>query len=163
DHESGVIPPVAAPSPSDLAFQVLQAPPMQGCEYLNSDVLSFWWSELDALVRSEVEHHPDGVQTYLSALNPQWRLVGRLTLHLGENNRDAKHPFAFLATYIPKLSSQGRVQHLPLGNALREYAGVNNRPALLALLVPIQRATERSSLVRELVESGDIYHPQAWT
>ena len=29
--------------------------------------------------------------------------------------------------------------------------------------MPIQRATERSPLIKELVESGEIYHPLAWT
>ncbi len=163
DGASGTVPPIAPPSQTDLAFQVLQAPPMQGCEYLSSDVLSSWWSELDALVRDEIEHHPSGVQGYLSERNPQWRLVGRVTLHLAENKRDPQHPFAFLATYIPKLSAQGRVQHEPLGKALQEYAGAKNRSALLSLLVPIQRAAERSPLIKEMVDSGEIYHPLAWS
>jgi hypothetical protein len=163
DSQSGVIPSVAPPSETDLAFQVLQAPPIKGGEYLSTEVLSTWWSELDKHVRSEIEQHPGGLQAYLSERNPQWRLVGRVTLHLAENKRDPDHPFAFLATYIPKLSAQGRVQHQPLGKALREYAGAKNRPALLSLLMPIQRATERSSLVKEMVESGEIYHPLAWT
>src|SRR5262245_21690772 len=38
-----------------------------------------------------------------------------------------------------------------------------NRQALLALLVPLQRAAERSALVKELVDSGDVYHALAWS
>ena len=106
------------------------------------------------LVRDEIAHHPGGAQAYLSELNPQWRLVGRVTFHLAENKRDPEHPFAFLATYIPRLSAQGRVQHEPLGKALQQYAGAKNRRALLSLLVPIQRASERSELVKEMVESA---------
>ncbi len=151
------------PPQTDLAFQVLQAPPIKGCEYLSPEVLLTWWSELDTLVRDEIGQHPGGLQAYLSERNPQWRLVGRVTFHLAENKRDPEHPFAFLATYIPKLSAQGRVQHEPLGKALKEYAGAKNRPALLSLLVPIQRATERSPLIEEMVDSGEIYHPLAWT
>jgi non-specific serine/threonine protein kinase len=160
--DGGALPPISAPSATDLAFQVLQAPPMQGCEYLSQEVLSAWWTELDNLVRNEIEHHAGGVQAYLSALSPQWRLVGRVTLHLAENKRDREHPFAFLATYIAKLSAQGRVQHEPLGKALQEHAGAKNRAALLSLLLPIQRATERSPLIKEMVDSGEIYHPLAW-
>ncbi len=163
DGERGALPSIPQPSETDLAFQILQAPPMQGSEYLSVDALATWWSELDSLVRKEVEHHAGGVQSYLSQLNPQWRLVGRVTFHLAENKRDPEHPFAFLATYIPRLSAQGRVQHEPLGKALQQYAGAKNRSALLSLLTPIQRATERSSLVKEMVESGEIYHPLAWT
>lgn len=163
DGESGAVPPIPQPSDTDLAFQVLHAPPMHGCEYLTADVLATWWSDLDSLVRAEVEHHKGGVQAYLSERNPQWRLVGRVTFHLAENKRDAEHPFAFLATFIPRLSAQGSVQHEPLGKALQQYAGAKNRPALLSLLLPIQRATERSPLIKEMVESGEIYHPLAWT
>ena len=112
---------------------------------------------------TRLRSHKGGVQAYLSERNPQWRLVGRVTFHLAENKRDPEHPFAFLATYIPRLSAQGRVQHEPLGKALQQYAGAKNRSALLSLLVPIQRATERSPLVKEMVESGEIYHPLAWT
>ena len=163
DPQSGLIPHIDPPSQTDLAFQVLQAPPMQGGEYLSPEVLLSWWSSLDTLVRAEIKQHPAGLQAYLSERNPQWRLVGRVTLHLAENKRDPKYPFAFLATYIPKLSAQGRVQHEPLGKALKEYAGAKNRPMLLTLLVPIQHATEHSSLIKELVDSGEIYHPLAWT
>jgi non-specific serine/threonine protein kinase len=154
---------VAPPAETDLAFQVLQAPPMQGCEYLDRDVLLSWWSELDELVRNQIKHHSGGAQAYLSELSPQWRLVGRVTLHLAENKRDPEHPFAFLATYIPKLSAQGRIQHEPLGKALHEYSGAKNRAGLLSLLLPIQRATERSPFIKELVESGEIYQPLAWS
>jgi non-specific serine/threonine protein kinase len=163
DEASGQLPPIEPPSETDLAFQVLQAPPMQGAEYLRPEVLLSWWSGLDALVRAEIAHHAGGAQAYLSERNPQWRLVGRVTFHLAENKRDPNHPFAFLATYIPKLSAQGRVQHEPLGKALQQYAGAKNRSALISLLLPIQRATERSPLIKEMVESGEIYHPLAWS
>ena len=56
DGEAGAVPPIPQPSETDLAFQVLHAPPMHGCEYLTADVLATWWSELDSLVRAEVEH-----------------------------------------------------------------------------------------------------------
>jgi non-specific serine/threonine protein kinase len=154
---------VPGPSSGELATWVMQAPPMTGLEYLSADTLTAWWTELDALVREEIRRHAGGAQAYLSAKNPSWKFVGRVTFHLAENKRDAEHPFAFLATYASQLSAQGRVQHEPLGRALKEYAGARNRKALLALLLPVQRASERSSLVRELVESEDIYHPLAWS
>ncbi len=163
DGEAGVPAAVAAPAETELAFQVLQAPPMPGAEYLNAEVLAAWWTELDALVRCEARNHPGGIQAYLSERNPQWRLVGRVTFHLAENKRDPEHPFAFLATYIPRLSARGGVQHQPLAKALEQYAGEKNRPALLSLLLPIQRASEQSTLVRELFETREIYHPLAWT
>ncbi len=50
-----------------------------------------------------------GVQGYLEAHDSIWNVVGRVCFHLAENKRDAAHPFAFIATYVPQLSKQGRV------------------------------------------------------
>ena len=62
--------------------------------------------------------------------------------NLAENRRDAEQPFAFMATYTTRLSAQAKAQHVPLGQALREYAGESNRDRLLSLLLPVQRAAE---------------------
>jgi len=157
------LPPVVAPAEAELAFRVLAAPPMKGLEYLSAAVLGAWWAELDELVRGEIAACPGGAAAYLRERNPLWRLVGRVTFHLAENKRDEEHPFAFMASYASRLSAQARLQHLPLGRALQEYAGARNRQALVSLLSPIQQACERSELVRALVDSGDVYRPLAWT
>jgi superfamily II DNA or RNA helicase len=156
-------PPISPPDREELDATALGAPPMRGMEYLNADVLLGWWADLDALVRQEVHASGQTVQEYLRGQNPLWWMVGRVSFHLAENKRDSEHPFAFLATYAKRLSAQGRLQHLPLGQALQEYAGSRNRSALLSLLQPIHRAAERSEWVKELVNSGDVYHPMAWT
>ena len=162
-EETGeAIPPTPLPA-GEAATWGLQAPPMTGQEYLTPDLITRWWDELDTLVRSEIAQHAKGAQDYLSALNPQWRFVGRVTFHLAENKRDPEHPFAFMATYASRLSDQGRVQHEPLNKALQRYAGTANRAVLLSLLAPIHKAAERSSLVRELADSNEVYHPLAWT
>ncbi len=68
-----------------------------------------------------------GRSAYLKSCNPVWNAVGRVTFHLAENKRNPAYPFAFLATYTHRISEQGKVQHLPLGRALEEYAGAKNR------------------------------------
>ncbi len=158
----GAVPKLPPPS-ADLERAVLQAPPMTGLEYLSEEVLASWWRDLDALVRSEIKSHPDGTQGYLRERNPQWRYVGRVTLHLAENKRDPDYPFAFLATFANGLTPQGKVKHEPLGRALQQYAGEQNREAMLTLLLPISKAAESSDLIRELSDSGEIYHPLAWS
>src|SRR4051794_659871 len=158
----GAVPELPPPS-TDLERAVLQAPPMTGLEYLSEPVLSNWWRDLDSLVRSEIKSHPGGTQGYLRERNPQWRYVGRVTLHLAENKRNPDYPFAFLATFANGLTSQGKVKHEPLGRALQQYAGEQNREAMLTLLLPISRAAQSSDLIRELVDSGEIYHPLAWS
>jgi superfamily II DNA or RNA helicase len=157
------LPPTPPPSEEERTAWIQQAPPMAGLEYLRPETLAEWWTELDTLVREEVRHHKGGAQAYLSEKNPLWKFVGRVTLHLAENKRDPDSPFAFLATYVSRLSPEGRVQHEPLGRALEQYAGAKNRKALLSLLTPLDRAAERSTFVKEMVDSGDVYHPLAWT
>jgi non-specific serine/threonine protein kinase len=155
--------PLPPPVTDALGMTAMRAPPMRGLEYLNAEALASWWAELDSLVRAEAASAPGGVAAYLREKNPLWRLVGRVTFHLAENKRDSEYPFAFMASYASRLSAQGRVQHLPLARALEEYGGAKQKERLLALLLPIQRASERSELVRDLVESREVYHPLAWT
>jgi SNF2-related domain/SNF2 Helicase protein/Helicase conserved C-terminal domain len=155
--------PETPPPSSELERAVLQAPPMGGLEYLTVEVLSQWWQDLDSLVRGEIGNHHGGVPGYLRGCNPQWRFVGRVTFHLAENKRDPQYPFAFLATYANGLTPQGKVRHEPLGRALQQYAGEQNRAAMLALLLPISKAAEFSELIRRLVDSGEIYHPLMWS
>ena len=149
-------------SPAECATLVESAPPMKGLEYLTESVVGQIWDSLEAHVRATVSGTIGGAVAYLHASNPVWHALGRVTFHLAENKRNAAYPFAFLATYTHRLSEQGKVQHLPLGRALEDYAGAKNRAALTALLAPVQRAAERSTLVRELLDSRAIFHPQVW-
>ena len=102
------------------------------------------------------------MQSFLKGLNPVWNLVGRVYFNLAENPRDPDAPFAFMATYTTHLSAQAKAQHLPLGQALREYAGAANRDKLLSLLVPVQRAAETCAWLRPMIDSGEIFHPLRW-
>ena len=54
-------------------------------------------------------------------------------------------------------------QHLPLGQALREYAGAANKDRLLSLLLPVQRASETTPWLKAMVDAGEIFHPLRWT
>ena len=107
----------------------------------------------------------NGLAAWLQREAPLWHQVGRVCFHLAENRTlpDPDYPFAFLATYAPQLSAGGRVRYQPLSKALREYAGEKNRGALVKLLTPVYRASEKSDFVRDLVDTGDIYHPLEWT
>ncbi len=154
---------VVPPSLEELAARALRAPPMRGLEYLTAQALSAWWVMLDERVRAEIAAHPEGARAYLQQKNPLWRTVGQVTLHLAENKRDELFPFAFLATYASRLSAQGRVQHQPLSRAIQGSAQAKDRAALLSLLTPIHRAAQSIAWVKELVDSGGLYQPLAWT
>lgn len=153
---------VAKPSQAEWSALAEAAPPMTGLEYLNGEVLERLWDELEAHARAMIARTPGGAVAYLKSCNPVWNAVGRVTFHLAENKRNPDYPFAFLATYTHRISEQGKVQHLPLGRALEEYAGAKNKAALAALLSPVQRAAEQSKLARELLDSRAVFHPQAW-
>lgn len=155
--------PIEPPTESERATLVLSAPLMQGGEYLSVEVLQKLWMDLDAWVRKEIAASTAGLSEWLKRHAPMWHQVGRVCFHLAENKRDPDLPFAFLATYAPSLSKAGRVQYQPLGKALQEYAGERNRKALIHLLSPVHRASEQIDFVKELVESGDLFHPLAWS
>ena len=113
--------------------------------------------------RSELAESGLSVQAWLQRKNPTWHLVGRVHFNLAENRRDEDAPFAFLATYTIQLSTSARAQHLPLGQALTEYAGAANKSRLLSLLLPVQRAAAECAWLKTMVEAGEIYHPLRWT
>ncbi len=154
---------VAPPEDSELDRLVLAAPPMVGAEYLTAAVLGALWRDLDAAFGIELAESKCSVQEFLKLRNPAWNLVGRVHFNVAENRKDPESPFAFLATYTTRLSSQAKAQHLPLGQALREYAGPGNKDRLLSLLMPVQRASETCSWLKEMVDAGEIFHPLRWT
>ena len=154
--------PLAAPL-DEIAEMVAAAPPMRGGEYLRTETLAGLWQQLDADVRRDIAAGPGGLGEWLQRRIPTWHRVGRVCFHLAENKRDAECPFAFLATYAPKLLDGGRVQYQPLGRALEQYAGAKNRKLLVHLLTPVQRAADRCTWVKELVDSGEVFHPLRWT
>jgi non-specific serine/threonine protein kinase len=154
---------VPEPDPTELAALVQRVPPMPGAERLDAALLRDVWFDMGAALSVETRRCEDGVQGYLKKHHSVWNVVGRVCLHLAENKRDPEYPFAFIATFVHKVSRQARPQHLPLGRALKDYAGARNRQKLLALLTPLSRAAEHSGFIRELVDAGDIYHPLSWT
>ncbi len=154
--------PTPPPADADLAGWVDHAPPMRGGEYVSVDSLKTLWIHLDEATRVAARDCEGGVDAYLKALGPVWRMVGRVCFHLAENPKNAGFPFAFLATYSVGVSSGGQIQHRPLGQALHENAGENQSISLLKLLTPVHRSAEKSKWLKALVESGSLFKPLAW-
>ncbi|MEI7703066.1 MAG: DEAD/DEAH box helicase [Deltaproteobacteria bacterium] len=150
------------PREGELAMLLARAPLMPGSEYLGLEVLSALWTDVLVAWRAEMNGLRGTVQDWLAARDPAWAVVGRVHFHLAENKRDADRPFAFLATYTTGLSDGGKPQHRPLGDAVREASSAADQRRLLALLQPVQRASERSALVKAMADSGRLFQPQAW-
>jgi SNF2-related domain/SNF2 Helicase protein/Helicase conserved C-terminal domain len=150
------------PSDEELSRLLMNAPLMRGAEYLNAAVLRSLWGELGDAFSNELRTSTSSLGEFLKSLGPAWNLVGRVHFNLAENRRDPDAPFAFMATYTGKLSASGKAQHQPLGDALNEYAGASNKERLLSLLLPVQRAAEQCAWLKDMVASGEVYHPLRW-
>ncbi len=146
-----------------LAALVASAPPMIGGEYLSASVLAEQWRGLDHAFAAALRTSGGRVAELLHAHHPAWHLVGRVHFNLAENRGDDEAPFAFLATYTTRLSAQATAQHVPLGQALREYAGARAKAELQALLAPVRRAADACPWLAEMVEVGELFQPLRWT
>lgn len=138
-----------------------RAPFMKGGEYLNEDYLSFQWNNLQNHFSQQLKSFKGSVEEYLLGLNFETHLVGKVYFHLVENKSDPRFPFAFMATYLANVRERGNSTHRPLKHALQEYA--KKQEKMLDLLSTIKRASQTSNLIKDLIESGDIFEPLKWT
>ncbi len=132
------------------------APFMNGLKYLDSHWIDIIWENLLEVFREEIRDYRGSVAEYIASRNPVVHVMGRVFFHLVENNKD-DYPFAFMATYSSMFSSDGRSKHLPLKNALIEFG--DDHKKLLELLSTVSKAAAKSTFIRELQDSGDIFHP----
>ena len=158
---AGKLAEIPVPRTDELAALIDEAPPMQGGEYLRTEVLEALWRSMERALGVELSESRLPLQNFLQRRDSRWRFVGRVHFNLAENRKDADYPFAFMATYTSSLAAHGGLRHLPLGQALREYAGDKER--LLKLLEPLQRASESCAWLKQMVDSGEIFHPLRWT
>jgi len=147
-------------SDEELDHALASAPLMTGAEYLTRVALNELWRRLHAEFRREIEKHKGTVEEFIHQYSPDVHLIGRVFFHLVENKRDDA-PFAFLATYSTGLNKHGKSQHLPLKHALQEYEKEGGK--LLELLSTVHRAAKESALIAGLLESGELFHPLAWS
>ncbi len=156
---------VVLPEPSDTLLERLAttSPPMAGAELLSTELLATLWSVMGEALKVRAAEFELGVSGYLQEADSVWHVAGRVCLHLAENRKNTKFPFAFIATYARQVKGQSELQYVPLSRALQEFAGTRNKQKLLGLLRPLERASSQSDLLRDLVDSGDVYHPLSWT
>ncbi|MCL2716117.1 MAG: DEAD/DEAH box helicase [Alphaproteobacteria bacterium] len=155
-------PEVPAPGTAELERLVAAVPPMLGAEYLTAAVLKALWRSIDRAFDAERAEARLTIEEFLTSRHSAFSLVGRVHFNLAENRADKEAPFAFLATYTTRLSAAAKAQHVPLGQALREYAGAERRDRLLSLLMPVQRAAAGCTWLKAMVDEGAIYHPLRW-
>ena len=146
----------------DEAASILDKTPYSiGSEFIDHQWLANIWSNLAKAFESELGLFDGSVAQYLLTHNSQINVVGRVFFHLVESKGSQTHPFAFLATYSRKSSSQNKAEHVPLKDALSEFR--DNQEMLLTLLATVSRAADASDFISELVESGELFSPLRFT
>lgn len=143
-----------------LATLSESAPLMPGSEYISPNLLETVWTKLGSAFSRAMKSHGGTVEEFIRSYSPDVHLVGRVFFHLVEN-KDENYPFAFLATYSTRLNKQGKSKHLSLKYALKEYE--NDRDKLLELLATVHLAAKQSALLADLLDSGQLFHPMAWS
>jgi SNF2 family DNA or RNA helicase len=138
-----------------------ESPFMLGSEYLNEDYLQLQWRKLHQYFSSEIKSFNGSVEEYFAGLNPEIHLAGRVFFHLVENKDDTEYPFAFMATYLADVKERENPTHRPLRYALEEYK--NDQKKMLLLLATIKRTANASELIKNLLDSGEIFDPLKWT
>ena len=134
---------------------------MRGLEYLVPEVLTNLWLDLLNQAHEQALASSGGLDGLLQAINPDWQPLGRVTFHLAENKKDESRPFAFLATYTNRISKKATVKHLPLADALQQFAGEKKQSKLAELLKPVSLASQSSELIRSWLDSRALFRPQA--
>ncbi|MDR3586745.1 MAG: DEAD/DEAH box helicase [Desulfosporosinus sp.] len=132
------------------------APYLKGAEHLSQAWLAKVWETLNQAFGKMIQAYQGSVSEFFAAFNSKVQLVGRVFFHLVESKKE-EYPFAFLATYSAEVSVDGKSKHLPLKNAIAQYG--ENSKKLLDLLSTVNKASENSAFISELVESGEIFHP----
>jgi hypothetical protein len=145
---------------TDASDWLKRAPLMTGLDYLTADLLVRVWERLHEAWGREIRRHVGTVASYVKTCSPKAHLVGRIFFHLVEN-KDGDRPFAFLATYSTRLNQEGESRHVPLKFALQEFDG--DRDKLLDLLATVHEGAKRSSVLKEMLASGSIFQPLAWS
>lgn len=157
DVDSGKL--LILPLPEEeLAIFTASAPFIVGSQYLDLHKI---WSDLNEELARQLKEFRGTTHEYIQSQNPEIHQVGRVFFHLVENKDNERSPFAFLATYSQSVNKKGEASHLPLKHALEEYGNDNKK--LLDLLVTVHRAGENSPLIKELLDSGEIFHPISFT
>jgi non-specific serine/threonine protein kinase len=130
-------------------------PPMIGIDAADRAFLSAVRNRIEISFRAGIRLHKGSIEDFFSTLAPKALHIDRIHFHLVENRKDDPRPFAFLATYSVRMDEQGRIRHLPLKHAFEEYADHNDK--LLDLLATVNKVARKNSLIKSMVDSGEIF------
>ena len=93
----------------EIEAYLQSAPPMQGAELISPALLLELWSEIGQALALEAARFKEGVKGYLETQSSVWNVVGRVCLHLAENKRDPRYPFACITVISSPASKVARL------------------------------------------------------
>ena len=147
-------------SETEILSLLDSVPMIPGSEYINADFMDLICDRFHQFFVTSIADYEGSVESFIQTFRSDIHLVGRIYFHLVENPKGDR-PFAFMATYSTRLNSEGKSRHLPLKYALEEYG--EDQEKLMDLLTTVYRASEKSKLIDEMIDTGEIFHPLSWT
>ncbi|MBU1997602.1 MAG: DEAD/DEAH box helicase [Candidatus Omnitrophica bacterium] len=138
-----------------------KTPFMVGSQRFNKNILNKLWEQLNTFFQDKIKHHEGTIESFIQTYSLHIHLVGRMQFHIAENLFDKDLPFSFLATYTPRQQKKKTFQHFTLKNSLEMFN--HNDRELLDLLNTINFTARECPLIKQMLESGDLFHPLAWT
>ncbi|MEZ4744047.1 MAG: DEAD/DEAH box helicase [Bdellovibrionota bacterium] len=148
--------PITATTISNIATA---APLTEGAEYISSELLTSLWQELEFHINSYLNDKNITARQFITTEFPDWKDVGKIHFHLAENKQPDSKPFAFLSTYGVRVPGKARIQHRPLGVALKKSLSSSDKSHLQQLLRPIYEASKTSKFVAKSLKNQSIYAP----
>lgn len=153
---------IEIPITDDEITDLLQkAPFMVGSQRFNKNILKQLWQQLHAYFLSKIQPYEGTIEDFIQTYSKHIHLVGRMQFHLVENPNSKKFPFSFLATYTPRYQKKKGTQKFTLKQSLEKFNHKDRE--LLDLLNTIHFTAKECPLIKKMLESGELFHPLAWT
>ncbi len=143
-----------SPETNDFYPLMMALPFALGAEFVSLNWILDIYNQLSEVLKAELAAFSGTAEAYFKSKNEALTVSGRVFFHMVET-KEEEFPFAFMATYSTK--KENRVSHLPLKHALTEFSG--DRKSLLSLLGTVSRAADKSELISDMVESGELFSP----
>jgi non-specific serine/threonine protein kinase len=133
-----------------------QVPFAIGSEFINEKWLRLNMKALNQVFHDELKDFNGPVSLYFEEKLQDLKVAKRIYFHLVDYLYNEEYPFAFMATYATK-DAQGRIRHRPLEAALTQYK--KDQGQLIALLSSLNKASSKVKEIRDLMDSGELFHP----
>lgn len=144
----------------EVANLIDEVPYVNGNEYINREWINQLWNTLFEVFQKEVVNYKGSMMTYFAEYNANISIAGRVFFHLVEA-KESEYPFAFMTTYSMKPTKSKKAVHTPLANALTEFR--NDQTKLLNLLSTVTKVADQSSMISDLMETGELFSPLHFT